>query len=59
LVLLAEEEDIFLELFLSHQIFRGAAVRAVADEDELGGHFSADQGENFDDVGEAFDGAEI
>src|SRR6266853_412283 len=58
-ILLAEEENVLLEFFLADEIFGGAAVRAVADEDELGGHFGADDGENLDDVGEALDGAEI
>ena len=48
-----------MEAFFADEIFRGAAVRAVADEDELGGHFGADEGEDFDDVGEALYGAEI
>ena len=48
-----------MKAFFADEIFRGAAVRAVADEDEFGGHFGADNGEDFDDVGEALDGAEI
>src|SRR6266478_522902 len=58
-ILFAKEEDVFLKFFLAHEIFGGAAIRAVADEDELGGHFSADDGENFDGVCEALDRAEI
>ncbi len=42
-VLLAEENHIFLQAFFADEIFRGAAVRAVADEDEFGGHFGADE----------------
>src|SRR6266481_7782565 len=58
-VLFAEEENVFLEFFLADQVFRGAAIWAVADEDELGGHFGTDNGENLYGVGEALDGAEI
>lgn len=48
-----------MQALFADQIFRSAAVRAVADEDEFGGHFGADQGEDFDYIGEALDGAEI
>src|SRR5882724_1473129 len=58
-VLLAKEENVLLDFFLADEVFGGAAVRAVADKDELGGHFGADEGKNFDGVGEALDGAEI
>jgi len=58
-VLLAKEEHVFLEFFLADEIFGGAAVGAVADEDELGGHFGANESEDFDGVGEAFDRAEV
>jgi len=46
-VLFAEEENVLLKFFLTDEVFGGAAVRAVADEDELGGRFGADNGENF------------
>src|SRR5260370_39677919 len=46
-------------MILSDEVFGGAAVRAVADEDEFGGHFGADDGENLNDVGEVLNGAEI
>src|ERR1041385_4415807 len=58
-ILLAKEENVFLELVSADEIFGGAAVRAVADEHELGGHFGANEGEDFDGVREALDGAEI
>src|SRR5713226_2472431 len=58
-VLFAEEENVFLEAVFADEVFGGAAVRAVADEDELGRHFGADKGENFDGIAEALDGAKI
>src|SRR5260370_620623 len=58
-ILFAKEEDIFLEAMFADEVFGGATVGTVADEDEPGGHFSADEGEDFHDVGEALDGAEI
>src|SRR5207302_1997323 len=58
-ILLAEKEDVFLEMILADEVFGGAAVWAVADEDELGGHFGAHDGENLDGVGKALDGAKI
>src|SRR5713226_646177 len=58
-VLFAKEENVFLKAALADEVFGGATVGAVADEDKLGGHFGADNGENFDGVGEAFDRTEI
>src|SRR5260370_39233493 len=58
-VLFAEEENVLLKFFLADEVFSGATVRTIADEDELGGHFGADNRENFDGVGEALDGAKI
>ena len=58
-VLFAEEENVLLKFFLTDEVFGGAAVRAVADQDEFGGHFGADNRENFNDVGEALNGTEI
>jgi len=58
-VLFPEEKDVLLKFFSCGPDTRGAAVRAIADEDELGGHLGPDEGENFDGVGEALDGAEI
>src|SRR5260370_15439183 len=58
-ILFAEKENVFLETALADEVFGGAAVGAVADEDELGGHFGPDNCENFDGIGEALDGTEI
>ena len=58
-VLLAEEEDVFLQALFADEVFGGAAVGAVADQHELGGHFGADDGEDFDGVGDALDGTKI
>src|SRR5260370_2610822 len=58
-ILFAKEEDIFLEAMFADEVFGGATIGTVADEDELGGHFSPDEGEDFHDVGEALDGSEI
>src|SRR5258708_10307635 len=58
-ILFAEKENVFLEAALADEVFGGAAVWAVADEDELGGHFGPDNSENFDGIGEALDGTEI
>src|SRR5438876_58394 len=58
-VLFAKKEDVFLEAALANDVFGGAAVRAIADEDELRGHFGADNGENLHGVGKALDRAEI
>ena len=49
----------FVDPSLASGPFGGAAVRAVSHEDQLGRHLFADQGENFDDVGDALDGTEI
>src|SRR6266446_9487717 len=59
IVLLAQEENVSLEAVFADEEFGSAAVRAVADENELGGHFGADEGEDFDRVGNALDGAKI
>jgi len=58
-ILFAKEEDIFLEAMFADEVFGGATVGTVADEDEPGGHFSADEGEDFHDVGEALDGRKL
>src|SRR6266700_3338259 len=58
-VLLTEEENVSLEAVFAHEEFGGAAVRAVAYENKLGGQFGADEREDFDGVGDALDGAEI
>ena len=59
IVLLAEEEDVFLEAVFADEEFGGTAVRAVTDENKLGGHFGANEREDFDGVSDALDGAEI
>src|SRR5258708_4487100 len=59
IVLLAQEENVSLEAVFADEEFGGAAVWAVADENELGGHFGADEGEDFDGVSDALHGAEI
>src|SRR6266566_4224388 len=58
-VLLAEKEDVFLELVLAYKILGGAAVGAVADEHELGGHFRPHKCKDLDGIGEALDGTEV
>src|ERR1700674_315487 len=58
-VLFAEEENVLLETVLAHEKFSGAAVRAVADENEFCRHFGADNREDFDDVRDALHGAKI
>src|SRR5882672_8352018 len=58
-VLFAQKKNVFLQAILADEEFGGAAVRAVADENELGGHFGADEGEDFHDVREALHGAKI
>src|SRR5258708_13177861 len=58
-ILFAEKENVFLEAALADEVFGGAAIGTVPDEDELGGHFGADEGEDFHDVGEALDRPEI
>ena len=40
-------------------VLGGAAIGAVADHHQLGGHFLANQRENFDHVGDALHRAEI
>jgi hypothetical protein len=59
IVLLAEEVDVFLQAIFADEEFGGAAVWAVADEDEFCWHRAANDGENLDDVGEALDGTKI
>jgi hypothetical protein len=57
--LFAQEEDVLLKALFANQVFGGATVRAVAYENQLGGHFGANDGEDLDDIGYPFDGAEI
>src|SRR5258708_38101961 len=47
IVLLAQEENVSLEAVFADEEFGGASVRAVADENELGGPVGAHQGEEF------------
>jgi len=58
-VLLAEEEDVFLEFFLADKIFSGASIGAISNQHQLGGHFGADEGKNFNGIGNPFYGTEI
>lgn len=48
-----------MQALFADEVFRCAAVRAVADEDELGWHFGTDDGEDFDDIGKALYRTEI
>ncbi len=58
-VLLADEVDAVLNVVFAREIFGDAAVGAVADEHEAGGHGFGDAGEDLDDVLNALDGAEV
>ena len=58
-VLLADEVDAVLHVVLAGEIFGDAAVGAVADEHEARGHGLGDAGEDFDDILNALDGAEV
>jgi len=58
-VLFAEEVDVFLNFLFPNEIFRGATVRAVADEEELRWHLRADQSKNFNGIGKTFHRTEI
>ncbi len=58
-VLLAEEVDAVGDAEVRGEVLGGGAVGAVADEHEAGGHGGGDAGEDFDDVGDALDGAEV
>ncbi len=58
-VLLAEEVDAVLDVVVAGEMFGGAAVGAVADEHKARGHGVGDAGEDFDDILNALDGAEV
>src|SRR5260370_32120847 len=58
-VLLADEKDVFLQFLFADEIFRGATVGAITDENELGRHFGAHQRKDFDTIGYALDGTEV
>ena len=58
-VLLAEEVDAVLDLVAAGEVLGGAAVGAVADEHEAGGHGLGDASEDLDHVCNALDRAEV
>src|ERR1700693_165510 len=58
-VLLTEEEHVFLHLLFADEIFGGAAVGAIANQDELRGHFGAQQRKNLHTIRDALHRAEI
>ena len=58
-VLLSEEMDVADQFLLADNVFRGAAVGSVADQDELRGHFLANERKDLNHIREPLDGTEI
>src|SRR6202790_2772022 len=58
-ILLSEEMDVADQFFLANDILCGAAVGSVADQNELRGHFLANERENVDNIRKPLDGTEI
>ena len=59
-ILFAKEHDIVLDVSSSTaSSFGGAAIGTIADHDELGGHFFADQGKYLHSIENPFHGPEI